>query len=281
MKLRAMSALRAMGAMCAMGAMGAALVLLASSAFAQVGKSLGVVDANTATEQVLVAAPNMSAPVVKALIAARPFNSIVDLNKFLLSQKLTQEQANQFYGKAFVHVNLNTGTAEEIMLIPGAGKRMAHEFEEYRPWRSWAQFQKEIGKYVNQQEVARLAQYTFIPVNINTASDADIQTIPGVGARMLHEFKEYRPWKSIEHFHKEIGKYVDEKEVRRLARYVRESSEGSTRILFVGMWRSLVAHLTGGQGVAGSNPVIPTTILNKNGPIWKAESALFISSDIL
>ena len=26
----------------------------------------------------------------------------------------------------------------------------------------------------------------------------------------------------------------------------------------IGMWRSLVAHLTGGQGVAGSNPVIPT-----------------------
>ena len=29
----------------------------------------------------------------------------------------------------------------------------------------------------------------------------------------------------------------------------------------VGMWRSLVAHLTGGQGVAGSNPVIPTSFL--------------------
>jgi hypothetical protein len=27
------------------------------------------------------------------------------------------------------------------------------------------------------------------------------------------------------------------------------------------MWRSLVAHLTGGQGVAGSNPVIPTNSL--------------------
>jgi hypothetical protein len=25
-----------------------------------------------------------------------------------------------------------------------------------------------------------------------------------------------------------------------------------------GTWRSLVAHLTGGQGVAGSNPVVPT-----------------------
>jgi DNA uptake protein ComE-like DNA-binding protein len=166
-----------------------AFLLVASPAVAQVGKSVGVVDANTATEQVLAAAPNMTAPIVKALIAARPFNSIIDLNKFL-------------------------------MLIPGAGKRMAHEFDEYRPWRNWAQFQKEIGKYVNQDEVARLAQYTFIPININTASDADIQTIPGVGAKMLHEFKEYRPWKSIEHFNKEIGKYVDAKEVGRLARYV-------------------------------------------------------------
>ena len=200
--------------------LGIALLLAVAPANAQVGKSLGVVDVNTAAEKDLLAMPQMTPPVVKALLNARPFASVVDLNKFLLSQKLTQDQANAFYGKAFVHVNLNTATAEEIMLIPGAGKRMAHEFEEYRPWRSWAQFQKEIGKYVNQQEVARLAQYAFIPVNLNSATDADILTIPGVGNRMLHEFKEYRPWKSMEHFHKEIGKYVDDKEVRRLARYV-------------------------------------------------------------
>ena len=29
----------------------------------------------------------------------------------------------------------------------------------------------------------------------------------------------------------------------------------------IGLWRSLVAHLTGGQGVAGSNPVSPTNWL--------------------
>ena len=29
----------------------------------------------------------------------------------------------------------------------------------------------------------------------------------------------------------------------------------------IGTWRSLVAHLTGGQGVAGSNPVVPTNQL--------------------
>ena len=31
-----------------------------------------------------------------------------------------------------------------------------------------------------------------------------------------------------------------------------------------GTWRSLVAHLTGGQGVAGSNPVVPTVVVSKS-----------------
>jgi DNA uptake protein ComE-like DNA-binding protein len=193
---------------------------MTSAASAQVGKSLGVVDANSASEADLAAMPSMTPAIAKALVAARPFDSIVALNTFLLGQKLTQEQANAFYGKAFVHINLNTATADEIMLVPGAGRRMTREFAEYRPWKSWAQFEKEIGKYVGAQETARLAQYAFIPVNLNTASDADILSIPGAGQRMVREFKEYRPWKSQAQFEKEIGKYVDAKEVKRLWRFV-------------------------------------------------------------
>jgi DNA uptake protein ComE-like DNA-binding protein len=194
-----------------------AFTVLAS---AQVGRSLGVVDANIISEADLLKVPHVTAPVAKAVIAARPFDSIVQLNTLLRNQGLTDQQTAEVYGRTFVHVNLNTATAEEIMLIPGAGKRMAREFAEYRPWKAWAQFDKEIGKYVDQKEVARLAQYGFIPLNLNTASDADLMTIPGVGQRMLHEFKEYRPWKTREQFNKEIGKYVDQKEVARLARYV-------------------------------------------------------------
>jgi hypothetical protein len=37
---------------------------------------------------------------------------------------------------------------------------------------------------------------------------------------MAHEFEEYRPYKNIEQFRKEIGKYVDAKEVARLEGYV-------------------------------------------------------------
>jgi DNA uptake protein ComE-like DNA-binding protein len=198
----------------------ALLGAVAGGAEAQVGKSLGVVDANTAAEKDLLAMPHMTPAIVKGLIDKRPFASITELNAYLLGQKLSQQQANEFYGKAFVHINLNTATPEEILLVPGAGKRMVHEFDEYRPWRSYAQFAKEIGKYVGADGAAGLAQFTFIPLRLNTATDEDFMTIPGVGKRMVHEFKEYRPWKTKEQFEKEIGKYVNAKEVQRLWRYV-------------------------------------------------------------
>ena len=190
-----------------------------STLHAQVGKG-SIVDVNTAAEKDLLALPQMTPAIVKGIIEKRPFASIVELNAYLTSQSLTTAQLNELYGKAFIHVNLNTGTKEEIVLIPGAGNRMVREFAEYRPWKTWGQFDKEIGKYVGQAETDRLKQYVFIPVNLNTASDEDILSIPGAGPRMVREFKEYRPWKTKEQFEKEIGKYVGAKETARLWRYV-------------------------------------------------------------
>jgi DNA uptake protein ComE-like DNA-binding protein len=126
----------------------------------------------------------------------------------------------ELYGRLFVHLNLNTATPAQILLIPNAGTRMVREFQEYRPYKALAQFHREIGKYVDDKELARLEQYVFVPIDLNTASDADILTIPGLGNRMLGEFKEYRPYKAIDVFRREIGKYVNKQEVARLERYV-------------------------------------------------------------
>ena len=194
------------------------LLTLAAASSAQVGQ--GIADLNSASEATLASLPHMGPAVVKAFMERRPFANIVEANTFLLQQKLTQQQANDLYAKAFVHVNLNTGTREEIMLIPGAGARMAREFAEYRPWKTWAQFDKEISKYVGPQETNRLKQYVFIPVNLNSATDEQILSIPGAGQRMVREFKEYRPWRTKEQFEREIGKYVGAKETQRLWRYV-------------------------------------------------------------
>jgi DNA uptake protein ComE-like DNA-binding protein len=148
------------------GMLALALSLLAidgSPAGAQAAK--GLVDPNTAAESELQALPAMTPALVKAMIERRPFKSVVELNKFLLEQKVTPEQAREFYRKAFVPINLNTGTRDEFMLIPGVGSRMSAEFAEYRPWKTWAQFDKEIGKYVGQAETDRFKPYVFIPPN--------------------------------------------------------------------------------------------------------------------
>jgi DNA uptake protein ComE-like DNA-binding protein len=187
---------------------------------AQVGKPVTIVEANVATEAQLSGLPGLNATIARALIAQRPFASVVDLDRFLSMQGLSAAQRTTLYGRLFVPINLNAASRQEMQLIPGMGDRMIREFLEYRPYAGLAEFDREIGKYVNGTELARLAQYVFVPINLNTASDADILTIPGLGQRMLREFKEYRPYKAMEQFRREIGKYVDEKEVARLERYV-------------------------------------------------------------
>ena len=191
----------------------------AATVEAQVGKNTGVLNPNLAGEKELLVLPHLNAKLVKLVVDKRPFLRISELHT-LLKDSLKVEQLTELYAKLFVPINLNAATREEILLVPGVGKRMAHEFEEYRPYRAMAQVRREIGKYVDAKEVARLEQYVFVPINLNTASDEDILSIPGVGKRMLHEFKEYRPYKNIEQFRREIGKYVDKKEVTRLESYV-------------------------------------------------------------
>lgn len=197
----------------------AILSLIALPLSAQVGRQPGMVDPNLATEAELTALPGMTPALAKGIVQQRPFLTMTALNTYL-STGLSKEQLTTLYGKMFIHLNLNTASREEILLIPGVGNRMVHEFEEYRPYRGLSQFRREIGKYVDDKELDRLTGYVFVPINLNTATDADILTIPGVGNRMLHEFKEYRPYDNIARFRREIGKYVNEKEVARLERYV-------------------------------------------------------------
>ena len=186
---------------------------------AQVGKSLGVTDVNAVGESELATYPHMTPAIAKALVAKRPFLSIKELNDFLLAQGLTQAQATEFYGKAFVQINLNTATSEEILLVPNAGKRMAREFPEYRPWRNYAQFDKEIGKYVGAEATAKLAQYTFIPIDPNTAADDVLMTIPGVNAAAVTKIKAGRPYKTVADLEAALAKGSTPTEAKRIARF--------------------------------------------------------------
>jgi DNA uptake protein ComE-like DNA-binding protein len=187
----------------------------ASTEQPEAAEPAAVLNANLATEQDL-SGLGLSPDMVKTLMDARPFLTMQDLDA-LLGEALDKAT---LYQRLFVPFNLNTTPEEDFKMIPGVGDRMAHEFEEYRPYLSIQQFRREIGKYVDEAEVARYEQYVFVPVELNRASEADIKALPGVGNRMAHEFEEYRPYTSLAQFEREIGKYVDDKELARLKRLV-------------------------------------------------------------
>ena len=193
--------------------------LWVTRALGQVGNNTDVLNPNRAVEDELVALPQIDAALAKAIIDGRPFLTMTALHE-VLSERLSDAELTDLSRRLFVPINLNTASREEILLVPGVGARMAHEFEEYRPYQTLAQFRREIGKYVDDDEVARMEQFVFVPIQLNSASDEDILSIPGVGRRMLHEFKEYRPYSNIQQFRREIGKYVDDDELARLERYV-------------------------------------------------------------
>lgn len=174
-----------------------------------------VLNANLATEDDLKSA-GLTEVMISQIIENRPFMTMNELDA--LAEAGTDKDV--LYTKIFVPFNLNTTAEDDFKMIPGVGDRMAHEFEEYRPYQSIAQFRKEIGKYVDEEEVARYENYVFVPVELNSASEEDIKALPGVGDRMAHEFEEYRPYENIEQFRKEIGKYVDDDELARLERFV-------------------------------------------------------------
>ena len=192
----------------------------ATDARAQVGRNQGVVNPDFASEADLRALPGLDSALVARIVAERPFAGMAAFHA-LLSASLNGDQLKALYPRLFLPINLNATSREEILLVPGVGARMAGEFEEYRPYQTLQQFRREIGKYVDSTEVARLEQFVFVPIDLNSASDEDIMSLPGMGRRMLREFKEYRPYQSIEQFRREIGKYVNAREVARLEQYVR------------------------------------------------------------
>ena len=138
-----------------------AIVLAFCASISSADTKSAVMNANAATAEEIAGLPHMDETLAKVVVNNRPFVTIGELNH-LLSSDLDDDQLEALYGQLFVPINLNDASRSDILLIPGVGGRMAHEFEEYRPYSNIEQFRREIGKYVDEQEVARLEQYVTL-----------------------------------------------------------------------------------------------------------------------
>ncbi|HUQ45108.1 MAG TPA: hypothetical protein VM033_00570 [Gemmatimonadaceae bacterium] len=121
-----------------------------------------MLDPNSATKEQIAAVPGMSAAAADALIAGRPYADMTAADKVLASSGLDATARKQVYAQLWKPIDLNTASKAEILLIPGVGARMHHEFEEYRPYKDIGQFDRQIGKYVDKTELARLRKYVGI-----------------------------------------------------------------------------------------------------------------------
>lgn len=139
----------------------AATILLIAMTLPGLASAEGVLNANTASAEELAALPHMDEVLAEMIVDNRPFPTIGILDD-MLSADLDDDQLEELYAVLFIPINLNTALESDILLIPGVGSRMAHEFEEYRPYTSIEQFRREMGKYVDEEEVARLEQYVTL-----------------------------------------------------------------------------------------------------------------------
>jgi hypothetical protein len=207
------------------GAFAVASAIIPASLTAQLGKQQGLLDPNVTADTILATLPHMSLPLAQALREARPVLGPIPMDSILAAKGLSKTQRADLYAKMFVHVDVNRGSDAEILLIPGVDAKKLAAIKSKRPWKSFADFQAEVGKATSASEATRLEQYLFIPIDLNTFTNDIMDTFASIGvgtSRWKREFVEYRPWTSQEQFEREIGKYVrtNPNEVKRLWRYV-------------------------------------------------------------
>lgn len=118
-------------------------------------------------------------------------------------------------------LNINTASDAEFRTIPDVGDRMVREFNEYRPYASIQQFRQEIGKYVEEDQVAAYEKYIYVPIHRN---DSDIQTlmqIPGLDQSEAEELVAGRPYETNQAFLDALSSMVNEEQLATAESYLK------------------------------------------------------------
>ena len=111
-------------------------------------------------------------------------------------------------------LNLNSATDAELLAgIPNLGDLMLGEFREYGPYVSILQFRGEIGKYVDEAQLAEYEKYVYVPIAINDADSATLQQIPGLDATEADALIAGRPYASTAAFVENLTVYVSATEL--------------------------------------------------------------------
>jgi len=156
-----------------------ALALPASSALAAKSKK---VDLNTATQQELEALPGVGEATAKKIIEGRPYSSVADLSK----------------------AGVSSSTIDKISTLVTVSKPKAGSSKPAEPAASEKPAKKE--KAASSEKTAAAESSTksgkssaasSTPIDLNTASEKDLEALPGVGPATAKKIVAGRPYSSV------------------------------------------------------------------------------------
>ena len=183
---------------------------------------------NAATTEQLQAIPGAGDRMTREFEEYRPYTSIGQF-RGELGKYVSPEEVAAFEAYLFVPVDPDQADADTLQQLPGVTADVANTLIAGRPYGSAQAFLDALGNLAPAELATAAGTFlapdagpvaTWIQYNLNTASNAQFQGIPGAGERMSREFEEYRPYTSIAQFRGEIGKYVSPEEVAGFERYL-------------------------------------------------------------
>ena len=141
------------------------------------------------------------------------------------AEETTEETSSEPSESAVVleKINLNDMTREQLLeTIPDFGSRMVREFFEYQPYVSIQQFRREIGKYVDDEQVAFYESYIYVPIEVNDSDAETLKQMPGVDDATAGTLMAARPFDSSDAFLAALSEHVSEEQLDLAASYLSE-----------------------------------------------------------
>ncbi|MCB0079846.1 MAG: helix-hairpin-helix domain-containing protein, partial [Caldilineaceae bacterium] len=82
------------------------------------------------------------------------------------------------------------------------------------------QFRREIGKYVDDAQVADYEQYVYVPVDVNESDAETLKQLPGVDDAIAEELMAARPYDSNDAFLAKLAELVSPEDAAAASGYL-------------------------------------------------------------